>query len=73
MMLYPPVAELVDKIGSRYQLVNLVAKRAREIADELYENEQILEQKPVKTAVEEFAARKYCIVEDPSVKSGKTE
>ena len=23
MMLYPPVAELVDKIGSRYQLVNL--------------------------------------------------
>ena len=29
MMLYPPVAELVDKIGSRYQLVNLVAKRAK--------------------------------------------
>ena len=26
MMLYPPVAELVEKIGSRYQLVNLVAR-----------------------------------------------
>ena len=32
MMLYPPVAELVDKIGSRYQLVNLVARRARVIS-----------------------------------------
>ena len=32
MMLYPPVADLVDKIGSRYQLVNLVARRARTIS-----------------------------------------
>ncbi len=34
MMLYPPVAELVDKVGSRYQLVNLVARRARVLAAE---------------------------------------
>lgn len=32
MMLYPPVAELVSKTGNRYQLVNLVARRAREIS-----------------------------------------
>lgn len=31
MMLYPPMSELVDKVGSRYMLVNLVAARAREI------------------------------------------
>ena len=29
MMLYPPVADLVSKVGSSYALVNLVAKRAR--------------------------------------------
>ena len=34
MMLYPPVAELVEKVGSRYQLVNLVARRARAISQE---------------------------------------
>ena len=27
MMLYPPMASLVDKVGSRYLLVNLVARR----------------------------------------------
>ena len=32
MMLYPPVAELVEKVGSRYQLVNLVARRARALS-----------------------------------------
>ena len=32
MMLYPPMASLVDKVGSHYLLVNLVARRAREIA-----------------------------------------
>ena len=34
MMLYPPMASLVDKVGSRYLLVNLVARRARQIAAE---------------------------------------
>ena len=32
MMLYPPVGELAEKTGSRYQLVNLIARRARNIA-----------------------------------------
>lgn len=72
-MLRPTIGQIATKGESYYSVVIGVAKRAREIADELYENEQILEQKPVKTAVEEFAARKYCIVEDPSVKSGKAE
>ena len=29
MMLYPPMSELAAKAGSRYLLVNLVARRAR--------------------------------------------
>ena len=32
MMLYPPMSELAAKAGSRYLLVNLVARRARNIA-----------------------------------------
>ena len=39
MMLYPPVAELADKVGSRYQLVNLVARRARTISSESEEKQ----------------------------------
>lgn len=40
-----------------------VAKRARAIADELYDQGMTLEEKPVKTAVEEIASGKYKIVE----------
>ena len=65
-MLRPTISQIATKGESYYSVVIAVAKRAREISDELYENKQILEQKPVKTAVEEFAARKYYIVEDPS-------
>ena len=53
MMLYPPVADLVDKIGSRYLLVNLVARRARTISAEAEENGVPLERKPVSSAIDE--------------------
>ena len=33
-MLYPPVAELLKYVDSRYLLVNVVAHRARQIAAE---------------------------------------
>ena len=48
---------------SRYSLVIGVAKRAREIATALYEQNMVIPEKPVKTAVEEFACGKYRIVE----------
>ena len=72
-MLRPAISQITTKNESYYSVVIGVAKRARDIADELYENNQTLEQKPVKTAVEEFASRKYVIVEDPSLKSLKAE
>lgn len=62
-MLRPAVNQIISKNESCYSLVIAVAKRAREIAEELYENEKTLEEKPVKTAVEEFANGKYKIVE----------
>ncbi len=61
MMLYPPVAELVDKIGSRYQLVNLVARRARTISSEAEAHEIPLERKPVSTAIDEVYTGKLSI------------
>ncbi|MDD6270269.1 MAG: DNA-directed RNA polymerase subunit omega [Oscillospiraceae bacterium] len=63
-MLRPSMNQLISKNESCYSLVVGVAKRAREIADELYEKGEILKEKPVKTAVEELAAGKYRIVED---------
>ena len=61
MMLYPPVAELVEKIGSRYQLVNLVAKRARAISENALENQIELEKQPVSTAIDEVYSGKLTI------------
>lgn len=61
MMLYPPVAELVDKTGSRYQLVNLVARRARNISADAEENGEILDKKPVSAAIDEVYTGRLAI------------
>ena len=61
MMLYPPVADLVDKIGSRYQLVNLVARRARTISAQAEERQIPLETKAVSTAIDEVYSGKLSI------------
>ena len=52
-MLYPPIADLLSKVDSSYLLVNVVAKRAREIADEANETHLSLEDKPVTMAIRE--------------------
>ena len=62
-MLRPAITQLITKNESCYSLVIGVAKRAGEIADELYKNGEPLEEKPVKTAVDEFAKGEYKIVE----------
>lgn len=61
-MLRPAVSQLLKNNESCYELVIGIAKRARMIADELYDNKQILEEKPVKTAVDEYAAGKFKII-----------
>ncbi len=62
-MLRPAITQLISKNDSYYSLVIGVAKRAREIANTLVEEKKTLEEKPVKTAVEELANGKYKIVE----------
>ena len=61
-MLRPAVNQIISKNESCYSLVIAVAKRAREITDEVIANKEILEEKPVKTAVEELASGKCKIV-----------
>ncbi|MCM1506398.1 MAG: DNA-directed RNA polymerase subunit omega [Ruminococcus flavefaciens] len=61
-MLRPAVNQIISKNESCYSLVIAVAKRAREISEELYRTDQTLEEKPVKTAVEEIASGKCKIV-----------
>lgn len=55
MMLYPPMKNLLDKVPSRYELVNVVACRARQIAYEAEQNGTVLDDKPVSIAIREVA------------------
>ena len=55
-MLYPPVADLLKNVDSRYLLVNVVAHRARQIAAEAEAVQEELPEKPVTLAIREVAA-----------------
>ena len=55
-MLYPPVADMLKYVDSRYLLVNVVAQRARKIADEAEAFQEELPEKPVTLAIREVAA-----------------
>ena len=57
-MLYPPVADLLKNVQSRYLLVNVVAQRARQIAEEAEEFGEELTEKPVTLAIREVADEK---------------
>ena len=54
-MLYPPVANLLKNVDSRYLLVNVVAHRARQIAVEAEAFQEELPEKPVTLAIQEVA------------------
>ena len=55
MMLEPPMKDLLNQVPSRYELVNVVACRARQIASEAEETGTPLEDKPVSIAIREIA------------------
>ena len=54
-MLYPPVADLLKDVESRYLLVNVVAQRARQIAEDAETYHEELTEKPVTLALWEVA------------------
>ena len=53
-MLAPNDIEELKGENSRYAVVIGVAKRARQVADEAEENKEILTEKPVSLAIEDF-------------------
>ena len=55
MMLYPAMKDLLAKIPSRYELVNVVAHHARQIATEAEITGEPLEDKPVSIAIRKIA------------------
>ena len=58
MMLYPAMKTLLEQVPSRYELVNVVACRARQIATEAEIAGEPLEDKPVTIAIHEVAEGK---------------
>ena len=55
MMLYPAMNKLNEYIPNRYMMVNVVARRARQLAAEAEMNGEILTEKPVTMAINEVA------------------
>ena len=58
MMLYPAMNKLTSYVPTRYMLVNVVARRARQIAETAEETGERLTEKPVTLAINEVAEGK---------------
>ena len=58
MMLYPAMNKLTSYVPNRYMLVNVVAHRARQIAETAEETGEHLNEKPVTLAINEVAEGK---------------
>lgn len=67
MMHRPSLNEILKEKESYYSLVIAVAKRARDIAEDAETNGDILIEKPVQLAVEDFASGRYHLVEQANI------
>ena len=63
MRLYPAMKTLLEQVPSRYELVNVVACRARQIATEAEMAGEPLDDKPVTIAIREVADGKVPVQE----------
>lgn len=59
----PSVEDMLNNKTTRYSLVIAVAKRAREIAAENEKKDEVVDEKPVLVAIEDFKQNKYSILE----------
>lgn len=62
-MLKPSADLIISPKQSRYSIVIAIAKRARQITAEAEEKGEILVEKPVDLAVQDFMKHKYEIIE----------
>ena len=62
MMLYPAMNKLTANVPNRYLLVNVVARRARQIAQEAEDAGEKMDVKPVTLAINEnlCCGFRYC-------------
>ena len=63
MMLYPDMKSLLEKVPSRYELVNVVACQARRIARDAERSGEPLAEKPVSIAIQAVADGKLEVKE----------
>ena len=61
MMLYPAMNKLTANVPNRYLLVNVLARRARQIAQEAEDNGETMDVKPVTIAINEVAEGKHSV------------
>ena len=61
MMLYPAMNKLTANVPNRYLLVNVVARRARQIAQESEELGEKMDVKPVTLAINEVAEGRHSV------------
>ena len=61
MMLYPAMNKLTANVPNRYLLVNVVARRARQIAQTAEDADQKMDEKPVTPAIQEVAEGKVSV------------
>ncbi|MEI3577782.1 MAG: DNA-directed RNA polymerase subunit omega [Acutalibacteraceae bacterium] len=59
----PSVEDMLNNKTTRYSLVMAVAKRARQIAAENEKMDEVVDEKPVLEAIEDFKNNKYSILE----------
>ncbi|MGO5086062.1 DNA-directed RNA polymerase subunit omega [Oscillospiraceae bacterium LCP25S3_F9] len=59
----PSVEDMLNNKTTRYSLVMAVAKRARQIAAENEKKDEVVDEKPVLEAIEDFKNNKYSILE----------
>lgn len=60
-MLYPAMNKLTANVPNRYLLVNVVARRARQIAQEAEDLGEKMDVKPVTLAINEVAEGMYSV------------
>lgn len=60
-MLYPAMNRLTANVPNRYLLVNVVARRARQIAQEAEDSGIPMDVKPVTLAINEVADGQYSV------------
>ena len=68
-MFNPDLSPILKEHVSRYSLVTATAKRAREISKEAEDRQEILIEKPVSLALDDFLEGRYEIVEPEEIRN----